>query len=114
MNAHVIFRLMAIFACVLVGAGCHKSRPYAGQATIVGPDYRMGPCEGGVYINIDSHPNHKDPNGNYDIGAIPPSFRLDTMNNIHDFPVRVELDWTIVAACDTNIVDITRINRLGD
>ena len=105
--------LLVLFICILLGEGCSKNHPYSGQATIVGLDYRQGPCEGGWFINIDGHPNPHDPNGNYDIGEIPPSFRLDTMNNVHDFPVRVLLDWKIAATCDSNIVDISRIIRSG-
>ena len=106
--------LLALILCALVSEGCSKGHGNTGQATIVGPDYRQGPCQGGVYINIDGHPNFHDLNGNYDIGDIPSSFRLDTMNNVHDFPVRVLLDWRINPACDSNRVDITRIIRSGN
>jgi len=106
--------LIALILCALLSEGCSKNHGYTGEATIVGPDYRQGPCQGGVYINIDGHPNPHGPNGNYDIGDIPASFRLDTMNNVHDFPVRVQLDWKINTLCDSGRVDISRITRTGD
>jgi hypothetical protein len=106
--------LPTLIFLVLLSGGCSKNHSYTGKATIVGPDYRQGPCQGGVYINIDGHPNRHDPNGNFDIGDIPASFGLDTMNDVHDFPVRVLLDWKINKFCDSNRVDITRIIRAGD
>ncbi|MHB1920939.1 MAG: hypothetical protein ACYCOO_01765, partial [Chitinophagaceae bacterium] len=46
---------------VLVGSCRQGTFPgSADPATITGFDARMGPCEGGIFIVIDGHPN---PNG---------------------------------------------------
>lgn len=76
-------------------------------ATIVEPDPRMGPCTGGTFIKIDDHPTPNDPErGYYDIGNIPPSFKIVT------FPIKVIIEWKIASKCFGNYVDISRIKDI--
>jgi hypothetical protein len=78
------------------------------NAEIVGLDYRLCPCCGGIEITID---NVQNPNGNsyFLVGSYPPNFVL---GDNPTFPISVKIDWKVdTIHCFGNYVQITRIAR---
>lgn len=106
MRSFFRFFILALFVS-LTNSACKKELPFMNTATIVGPDLRVGMCTGGIFIQIDGHPNPNDPqNGYFDIGKITPSFKMNT------FPIKVEIDWKISSKCFGNYVDISQIKKI--
>lgn len=101
----VLFEILLV--SVLFNPGCKKNLPaFNGTASIIGGDPRVGPCEGGTFIQVDGHPNPGAQNGYYDIGTIPADF--STAND--SLPLKVRIAYTIGGIC--GIVNITRIERI--
>lgn len=92
---------------MLLNSGCKKALPvFNGTASIIGGDFRVGPCEGGTFILVDGHPNPGSQNGYYDIGTRPADF--NTTND--SLPLKVRIAYTIGEACVR--VNISRIERI--
>jgi hypothetical protein len=89
-------------------SGCKKDTMYMDTGIIIGYDVRMGPCEGGTYININGHQNPNRQDGLYDIDSLPASFKID--NSI--FPIKVTLDWKVSNKCFGNYINVSRIAHI--
>lgn len=85
---------------------CKKEKPFQNNAELIGLDYSMCPCCGGIKIVIDNVPN---PNGDYFlVDTLPTDFKL---GNNPKFPLSVKVDWKIETKCFGNYINISRIAR---
>jgi len=102
----IVYSILTIF--IFISSSCKKEEHYMSNAVIIGLDYKMCPCCGGMEITID---NVTNPNGNtyFLVGQLPSNFSL---GDNPKFPITVKIDWKIdTAHCFGNYVDISRIAR---
>ena len=104
--AFLMYGVLTIF--ILNNSSCKKDEQYMSNAKIVGLDYKMCPCCGGMEITID---NVANPNGSayFLVEELPSNFSL---GDNPKFPIAIKFDWRIdTAHCFGNYIDISKIAR---
>lgn len=98
--------LLFLSFVALLGSSCEdpvSTKVYESQALLYGLDLTLTPCSGGIVTKIGEEVQ------DYRIESLPAGFEIDY--STAEFPMEVEIDWTLNRHCSTNaIIDVDAIN----